>query len=365
MRRWVRRSCVVTGFVGRPFAAQRGHVKLTVRLRNRGVAVHVRVNAGRAFGLGGNGTVRTVFLDVGAGLRYGSNRITLDAVDRRHARFEIERHRIAVPRTMPIPTAGAPRRTRTGHAILLDARASRAADRASRLRYRWRLVSRPPRSRARLQSADIARPRLRTDRPGIYRTRVTVTELPPTKPGVAARAPMSAGDGGVVTAVIDAPPVGVQIDTRTGSGANAGVELGAPVNQTVKPVDASESLQLLVFNRGTLASVANESYAGTQLGTAGLLARIQGLLPAAGASSPSLVILTTQFDGTEPLVADDTSLGNLNQALKDIGVGPLTAALAEGTTACTTQGGAARHSRPSECRAYRSGRATSTRGWGR
>ncbi len=166
--------------------------------------------------------MRTLALAADEGLRFGRNRLTVTAVDRRGGRIEVERRTLRITRAAPLAGAGRDRRATAGRALRLDGGRSRAAWRPGALRWRWRLVAKPRGSRAVLRDTRARRPRLTPDRPGRYRLRLTVSERRGAQRGLAARAAAAtttASDSD--TTIVDVRPVvaaiGVPLDTLGGA----------------------------------------------------------------------------------------------------------------------------------------------------
>ena len=288
--------------------ARGGRVRLRLRL-GRGVDhVRGRLN-GRPLGrVLGSGRRRSIVLDGNQGLRFGRNRLRLLAVDEAGG-YDLERRTVIVPRTRPIPAAGAPPTARLGRVIRLDARRSRAAHARGGLGYRWRLVERPRGSRARLRGARGASPRLRPDKTGRYRVRLLVFERPGEGARSTAASPRSV-DVATIAAAPDIPPVGVPIDTV----APGGVTLGAPVNQSFPAPDPTQPLQLVALDRSDLSLVSNRSYGGDDTGTAQLLGDVNAL------SSDSLAIVLSPYShNLQEIDTDTTAVTNVNSAISAIG----------------------------------------------
>lgn len=223
-------------------------------------------------------------LDADHGLRFERNLLTV-TVATAAGRYQRVRRGFDIARTRPLPGAGAGRLVRSGSPVRLDGRASRSGLTDGMPAMSWRIVSRPPRSKTRLQGATSARPRLAPDRPGRY-----IIALRAVDPGAArGQRALQAGPAGAassdtvtVTAQPDVLPTGVPVAT-TPSGAGAGIEMGGTPYPT-----GSAWAQMLVLDRATTAvpSGAGTTYPGTDAGAAQLLADVTALSPA------SLVIIT-------------------------------------------------------------------------
>jgi hypothetical protein len=173
----------------------------------------------------------------GVGLRYGENRVTVEA-DQRDGRFGRRTLKFRIPRTRTIAAAGPDRRVSVGVAAHLDARGSRrpaatgaapgaahaahgsrvsAGEEAmpSTLEYSWKLLSAPPGSQAQILEPSSPTATLVPDDPGNYRLLVTVT----------AEGLEKSVDETVVEAPQTISPMGLPIQTITNGGA---VQIGDP-----------------------------------------------------------------------------------------------------------------------------------------
>jgi hypothetical protein len=116
--------------------------------------------------------VWVVALGADDGLRFGSNTIEAWAERTGAGRFDRERLRLRLDRSAPLVGAGPDRTTRSGRAVTLDGGSTRAAGRPGLL-YRWKIVERPRRSRARIADSTAKVAKLLPDMPGTYRVRLT------------------------------------------------------------------------------------------------------------------------------------------------------------------------------------------------
>jgi hypothetical protein len=115
-------------------------------------------------------------LDPADGLRFGHNRLVIQASYRRHRQTKLVRH-VFVSRAAPLPAIVGPRDAVTGTDFRVDGRHSIAAH-GGKLTYSWRVVRGPRGARARLRGAGSRRPQLIASVPGRYRLALTVTEAP-------------------------------------------------------------------------------------------------------------------------------------------------------------------------------------------
>ena len=190
-------------------AAPRGH-KPILRIRLNGRRVSSRLPAARGR--------RTTVLSADEGLRRGRNVVRIQAY-LKDGRYDAQRRVVKVPRHVPLAAAGRARRTIQGRSVRLSGRASVASAGRVRLGYRWRIVNRPKRSRARLHAARTATPSLTTDRHGSYLVALTVAERQ------GGRVKRSTD---LVTAVArpNFPPMGVPLDTMATNNGVRGIAVG-------------------------------------------------------------------------------------------------------------------------------------------
>lgn len=297
-----------------------GKARVRLRLAGKRVAVHLRLN-GRRVRLPASARrgrrLRIVWLAGDEGLRHGRNLLRVTAVDRRGGRFAVERRRIFIRRTAPIPGAGHSRRVFVKDRVRLNARGTRAAYLPPSLRYRWRIVRKPRGSRARLRGATTRRPRLRPDLPGRYRLRMTVVERIPgrasARPGAGARA--VASDTTTLSAMPDSRGMGTAVNTMDHGGVTVG-------DNHYAPPDPSEPLQLVVLDRKYLTLLQNLSFTGDTDGTEALDAAVFGL------GSNTIAVIATRGTGVAP-TTDTGSFNNLNAAVMQLGGRPISTAAAQ------------------------------------
>jgi hypothetical protein len=252
-------------------------------------------------------------LGIGDGLRYGRNRIVIQALSLDGRRVSRLTRTVRVSRTAPLADAGPDRRAAVGRPVRLGARGTAAAHPGDRLGHVWQIVSAPRCSKAHLRAADSAHPRLVTDLPGRYRIRLVATEAerPAPRPG-AAGASAAAPEGADVMTLEASPtesPLGEPIETIGANGIVAGGK--------TYPA-GSGWVQLLVLDRSTLAEVTNKTFPtepGGQIG-AGSIEELQVAL--AEATSEDLVILSGGDRGIG--FSDFQLVPQLQAALSGIGV---------------------------------------------
>ncbi|HEY7629276.1 MAG TPA: hypothetical protein VH817_01160, partial [Thermoleophilaceae bacterium] len=130
--------------------------------------------------------------------------------------------------------------------------------------------------------------------------------------GAAAAAAHAAGDTVRINAVPNAAALGVPINTISGTPGSAGVHLGAPFNTTYLAPDQTAPLQLVVLDRTNLALLTNQSFTGDVAGT-------QQLFNVVRSYPNALAILATPVGSQSRAIQGDSSVGQLNSAIADIG----------------------------------------------
>jgi hypothetical protein len=158
-----------------------GLVRFRIRVSRGAKHVRLRVN-GRVVRIPvatQTKPVRQVALGTRQGVRFGINRIQVAATRPRDLAYDRETLSVAVRRDRPLLSGLTKFAAMAGAPARLDARGGRPTAPGRRLQYRWRVVSRPPGSRAALRRASSATPTMRAVRPGRYRLRLTVSERRP------------------------------------------------------------------------------------------------------------------------------------------------------------------------------------------
>jgi hypothetical protein len=185
------------------------------------------------------------------GLRFGRNRLTVVAHDSR-SRADVERRTFRVRRSGPMPAARFPTIAAVTGRALLNAGPSRAAH-GGRLHFRWRLLQAPRGSHARLRRANGKVARIRPDRRGRYRLRLTVREdrrRPDRRRGPRASASAAATPATYdfeVAAQPPIPPYGLPLSTSTGGISYDGT--------TYAP--SGSGIQVMVIDRATAGILSN------------------------------------------------------------------------------------------------------------
>jgi hypothetical protein len=215
-------------------AADDGVARLAIRAP-RNATVHARLN-GRPVRVGApdarSGTT-LLLLNRADGLRRGRNTLTIMAF-RRDGRYEVLSRSATIPLTAPMAAAGRDRRTLTGKAVRLDARASRAASAASTVRYSWRVVDRPAGKAPLLRGAAGTRPTLRPRVAGHYTMALTVRER--RRDGTT----HTSTDLMQTTATAGVAPQGAPISTMHAQGGQTGVYVDMSPQRFVPGPNAGE-----------------------------------------------------------------------------------------------------------------------------
>jgi hypothetical protein len=226
-----------------------GPMRVRTRLLDRHALVRAWLNGGRVHDLfGRHGTRRNASLSASDGLRFGRNvlRVTAFLPDGTYDTVKRTQFR---SRRLPLAGAGRDKAVPAGHALKLDGRASRLARRATHLSFSWKLVRRPPGSKAKLRRVHSRRPGLRPDRTGVYRVRLTVHGGQAGRKGAAkASAAGGSSDTVTITAQPDAPPIGVPIDTYQVVSGTPQIEIAGQAYTTFPAAPAS-GYGVLVLDR--------------------------------------------------------------------------------------------------------------------
>jgi hypothetical protein len=289
-------------------------VPLRVRVPKRARRVEVTVN-GRHVERGLwplLGAVRRGELSASTGLRYGPNVLRAFALQP-DGSYDVARNVVRVPRTRPLPSAGRNRRATVGVRVRPSARGSRATRPGRRLSYAWNVIRAPRGSKADLRRARAARPVFVPDKRGVYRLRLRVSERRPGRRGRAAQT-VASSDTVVLEAGPQMEPIGWAIDTLATQGSQTGIDYDGGFAPNLGTPD---SLQILVFDRGTLATYEtpnpnNYDLSNTQ-GVSALTTALTNL------QDSSLVVLAGGAS------MSSSTLPGVNAALAQIGVPPLPA----------------------------------------
>jgi hypothetical protein len=265
------------------------------------------------------GDATLVRLSAGAGLRHGTNTVTVLAYADDGRMTEVVR-KLKWPGNVPLPDAGPDLRAHVHANVSFDASASAPENGAKRqsLAYHWTLTG-PTGSTALLSGADTPRSALRPDLPGVYTATLTVT----------ARNGASTTDTAQVT--VDALPLSQistlaeGLDAKTGATV-PGVQLDSswfcPDSGTdtsclfhANPAGTDGQVQLLVLERDTLAVESNTAYDPASL--AGLYAKVASLTVTNGSEivpDTSKMVVITLGSGTV------TDVANFSKAVALVGM---------------------------------------------
>jgi hypothetical protein len=313
-----------------------------VRLNGRDVSRYFRaVRRGR----------RSAHVSPSQGLHYGRNTLVVTVVPQIGAGRR-QTIRFTVPRTQPLAGAGPDLRVAVGSVGRLDGSASMNRSfglrgtnrRQSKLHLRWRLVSKPKGSRARLSGAltgtrsllalvrapgGLAHPMLKPDRLGRYTVRLIVSD------GRTSRADTATVEATLETSEV---PIDTAVNGTASNGTRMqGIAIGyhpaqvgyrqpnTAAAEQFYPLAAGDAAQVVIVDRQTLAPISSASYpAGL-----GFIAQAKSAL--AGLPSTDLAIVTTwpsaQWSiNTLPILGPGFVAAQLTQAsggLGAIGAHPL------------------------------------------
>jgi hypothetical protein len=193
-----------------------------------------------------------LILGASDGLHYGRNRLVVSLLASGGKRFDRAVRIVRIPKSRPLPGAGADRRTVVGRSVELDGSDTRAR-RGARLTYRWQIFQRPRGSKAKIRSAQSKRAALMPDKPGLYRMHLIVEPHgASSRAHAAAVAPAS--DEMDVEVKRSTSPLGLPIQTI---GAGGNVELG----NEILSAEPGAWVQVVVLDRTTLAVKSQQSIA--------------------------------------------------------------------------------------------------------
>lgn len=152
-----------------------------------------------------SGTVRSLVLSVGDGLRPGDNVLIVQAY-RPDGTWESMRVAFVIPRGVPLAEAGAGVDAREGESVVLNGSGSKAGSATGRLTYRWQLLQSPAGAGASALAASGSRASLTMTKPGQYVAKLTVTERQGGKL-------LRSSDLTVLDALAGVPPMGDPLTT--------------------------------------------------------------------------------------------------------------------------------------------------------
>jgi hypothetical protein len=257
----------------------------------------------------------TASLSASHGLRYGVNRLRVLVAEPDRGRYAVLRRRFVLRRNRHLAAAGWDIATHVGERVRLDGRRSRTI-RGGRPDHRWRIVSKPRGSRAKLRRARSARPLLAPDRRGRYVIGLTVTSH--DSRATASQAPPSSADRVIVTGSPKSLLVPFKALARQGG--RSGIQVGDTFYPNQSPNGAQ--MQWLTLNRATLTPTrdGNSWLDGTGSGGHGLSALTSAL---ANEGHDQLVILNFPYfpppNNVEPAMNGDQVFPFI-RALKTLGV---------------------------------------------
>jgi hypothetical protein len=276
----------------------------------------------------------TAKLSASHALRHGVNRLRILVAEPDRGRYALVRRRFVVRRDRHLAAAGWDTATRVGGRVRLDGRRSRTLH-GGRADHRWRIVSRPRGSHAKLRRADSARPFLTPDRRGRYVIGLTVHGR--TKRASASHATSSSAD--TVTLTAGPTPLLMPFKALTYQAGGAGIQVGDTFYANPKP----GTIQWLTLDRATLTPTkkGNSWLDATWDGDNGIKAFTNAVSPPNPGEpydpnklgTDQLVILSFAVPYNQAPAVPPAQLKAFNTALKAIGVGPIRQPLAAETLA--------------------------------
>jgi hypothetical protein len=285
------------------------------------------------------------------GIRYGRNTLTVTVVPQHEPRRR-RRVRFTVSRRVPLAGAGPDVRVLIGSRVTLDGSRSLTPGRVvgaepgrSTLHVRWRLMSRPRGSHARLHGrtqatsplltlrrsmAGAAHPVLRPDRIGRYTVRLTVGN------GQTSQSDLATVQAAYASSEV---PIDTAVDGKSASGATVqGIAIGyhpaqhgyrqpnTAAGEQFYPLGSGHAAQIVIVNRQTLAPVSSSSYPAGQTFVQQAKTALSGL------PSTELAIVTTWPSPAWAVAGQTNGNGLIAQQLTaakgplgSIGASPITA----------------------------------------
>jgi hypothetical protein len=250
--------------------------------------------ADNAFRRGARG-FRIGELTASNGLRHGVNRIRI-RVTGIHGARDVDRRTVRVPRGKPIADAGqnvhtVARRVRVG-----TKSGGRRAHRGPH-KSRWRIISAPRRSKAKLRKPRSKRPTLVRARPGTYVLRHTVVARKRAVSHDTVRIDIRPND----------PPVGVSLKTVSGNG----IAIGATI------YGASSRIPYVVMTRATRTVVESGSASHSTADDAAGADKLRGLAAKYSATTDYMMIVSA------PVGVNANAAAGYTELLRAIGGAPL------------------------------------------
>jgi hypothetical protein len=242
---------------------------------------------------------RWVVISASNGVRFGKNKLVV--VVRAPGPVRRIVRSFNVSRARPLAAAGPDVQVVGSARVSLSARGSRPAH-AGSLVYRWQIVRRPARSKAKLLRTTSARPQLRTDLPGTYLLRLTVREH---RPGGGLSPPSSD-----MVQVEQEPPqakqgVFVAVEGLSPSAGTLRISGGPPLGGTFKVGTGAPSTDIaILYDRASMeplprAHPAPYRFASNAQGAETLKAAIAAAQAEAGAlqHTVGLLLVATNAEG--------------------------------------------------------------------
>jgi hypothetical protein len=263
----------------------------------------------------------TAKLSATHGLHHGLNRLRLLVAEPDSGRYVVLRRRFRVRRDRYLAAAGWDTATTVGGRVRLDGRRSRMAH-GGRAHHSWRILAKPPGSRAVLRRAGSARPVLEPDRPGRYVVRLKVTG--PTGRATASQVRSSSTDS--VSITVRASSLLLRFEALTSQDGQPGIQVGEQFYPNPQP----GAIQWLTLDRATLTPIDPVTRKPSASGNSWINPIVSGDhgidgLTAALSSSDldQLVILSYPVPRSGAPAVPPDQLDAFNRALKTIGVGPI------------------------------------------
>jgi hypothetical protein len=257
----------------------------------------------------------TASLSATQGLHYGVNQLRLVVDEPDTGRDSVLRRSFAVARTHDLASAGWDIETRLGERVDLSGHGSHTLN-GTRPVFRWRILSRPRGSHAKLQRSGAERPEFTPDRIGDYKVGLTVTSA-----GKRGTASASATEEGEDLAVVSVAPSRLLLPFHglTHQNGKPGIQIGGTFYANPSPAGHTY-MQWLTLDRVTLTPVGNGNsyFDGSTPGHD--MSALQAAVNRGDVDD--LVILSFPYGGSDPPV-QKTQVDAFNKAMAMIGVGPI------------------------------------------
>jgi len=184
------------------------------------------------------------------GLRHGFNRLKVTAY-RKDGSFDTARHKVFIPSSFALVSAGVGGRIPVGRSIALagSVKRPRRYFHRKKIDLRWEIVDAPEGSTAELSDPQATEPTFVPDVHGSYRFRLIAQ--------VGSRSLRTTMDETTIQAKLSVPPIGAPITTITKDG-------GILVGDTLYPPEgANPWVQLLVLDRRTLEVISKKTFSAS------------------------------------------------------------------------------------------------------